>query len=301
MTKRTEITTAKEKSHVKQMIKVIHYLKAKNEKDLSEEKKYLITHYQNVSFCPFCLYYSLDPSHLFCHMNTHINYLKKFDKAYSIKQYKTFLIYAYNIHVKKKTKEQQILFKDNLFYHILFKVLDKKGLLNRDFRRSLIDLVEPTKVNIQEIVTTITEYDVNQEIKKAFKTDYEIENDKQDNYSKEKQSFINKLKALEIINETYYNHFKQKTKELFFPLQEEFNKLDEKNNQLDKEIKRYQQELENKSKLIGNRDRTIKSLEIQNKALSEELEKQKRNSNYYQKLSNFRLQQLEEHRNISKL
>ena len=45
----------------------------------------------------------------------------------------------------------------------------------------------------------------------------------------------------------------------------------------------------------------IKSLEIQNKALSEELEKQKRNSDYYQKLSNFRLQQLEEHRNISKL
>ena len=41
MTKRTEITTAKEKRNVgnqkqKQMIKVIHYLKSKNEKDLFE-------------------------------------------------------------------------------------------------------------------------------------------------------------------------------------------------------------------------------------------------------------------------
>ena len=305
MAKRTEITTAKEKSNVgnqkqKQMIKVIHYLKSKNEKDLFEEKKYLIQHYHNVSFCPFCLYYSLDSSHLFCHLNTHINYLKKFDKTYNIKQYKTFLIYTYNTHIQKKTKEQQLVFNDNLFYHILFKVLDKKGLLNRDFRRSLIDLVEPTKKNIRDIVTTITEYDVNREIKKSFKTDYEIENDKQENYSKFKQSFINKLKVLETINDTYYNHFKQKTNEMFFPLQEELNKLDEENNQLSKEIKRYQQELENKNMIIFTRDRTIRTLEIQNKALSEELEKQKWNSNYYQKLSNIRLQQLEEHRKINK-
>ena len=161
-------------------------------------------------------------------------------------------------------------------------------------------IIKPTKKNIQDIVTTITEYDVNREIKKSFKTDYEIENDKQENYSKFKQSFINKLKVLETINDTYYNHFKQKTNEMFFPLQEELNKLDEENNQLSKEIKRYQQELENKNMIIFTRDRTIRTLEIQNKALSEELEKQKWNSNYYQKLSNIRLQQLEELRKINK-
>ena len=71
-------------------------------------------------------------------------------------------------------------------------------------------------------------------------------------------------------------------------------------NQLSKEIKRYQQELVNKNLIIFTRDRTIRTLEIQNKALSEELEKQKWNSNYYQKLSNIRLQQLEEHRKINK-